>query len=135
LAGETEAGAVEVTGRLNAGTVGSVGSGVICAVGASPELTGRCCVAAGRGGTAGVCPGDPAWPGVIDCEARLSDPSGTDGAANFGGAPLAAAGVAGVAEAEEDEAAWTGAVSAGTCGRGGRCEPIACWGSRGVRGM
>lgn len=60
-------------GRLNAGTVGSGGTGVICAVGASLGAVARDCAAAGRGGTVGVCAGEPARPGTIDCDARLSD--------------------------------------------------------------
>ena len=116
VAGPDEVGAAfgvaPLAGRLNAGTAGSGGNGgngVICAVGASPERAGFLVAAAGRGGAAGVCAGEPGQAGEIDCEARLSEVPVTAAVGFF--AP------------------------AGTCGSGGPCVPIDCWGGRGVSGM
>jgi hypothetical protein len=102
-----------LAGRLNGG------SGVICAVGASPEVTGLLLAAAGRSGTIAEGVDDP---GANDCELRGSENpvpasgtwgrTGPEGAGGLGAAPSADGGVETVAGAAGSGAA--GFVSTGT---------------------
>lgn len=148
VAGDADEAGVEgapAAGRTKGGMVGSGGRGVICAVGASPEM-GVLFTAAGRGGTVGTCAEESVEPATIDCEARLSELPPAGGVGTFGGT---APGVAGAEEAVDaapgkdmavaaGEAGGAGAGlagSAGTCGWAERWVLRGSWGGRGLSEM